>query len=361
MANADMPFVAVIGGLSQLNATDEAAAKAAAQEIGAELAKANFGLVVYFSTDESLEPHVVSGYVPALAAGAGEIRVRIAEPYAGQVKFKEEATARDGLFDPDHFPGKDWEAPFYRSLAEEEGFKGERVDAVLLLGGANTTFIAGQIAAARRLPILAVNRFGGSAGRIWSQLAQASPGKHPSWGTRSAADFVKQLKKECDDAAARRKEARRREQVLTDMLAQRQKTQYAAVAFVILLAVLLLGMTYTRPPSAWPFVMFAGLVSAGATGALIRMLLWESGETDARRSLLLGSVAGLVVGLAYLIPQWVGAPDVLAPKADTAVTATDKIQLVSVVLVALSAGVGFDTVFSRLQSQAKDYPVGPPR
>jgi hypothetical protein len=31
--------------------------------------------------------------------------------------------ARKELFDPDHFPGQDWEAPFYRSLAEEQGFR----------------------------------------------------------------------------------------------------------------------------------------------------------------------------------------------------------------------------------------------
>src|SRR5215831_13769344 len=184
MAQAYMPFVAVIGGLDGFDPAKLAGAKATAREIGAELAKAGFGLVVYFSNDPSLEPHVVSGYVPALADGAGAIRVRIAEPYRDQVRFKEQNTARKGLFDIDHFPGLGWEAPFYRSLAEEEGFKGERVDAVLLLGGANTTFIAGQIALARRLPTLAVNAFGGSAGRIWSQMAQASPGKHPAWGTR---------------------------------------------------------------------------------------------------------------------------------------------------------------------------------
>src|SRR5262245_9052546 len=172
MAQADMPFVAVIGGLADFDLGKLEAAKAAAQEIGAELAKAGFGLVVYFSTDQSLEPHVVSGYVPALADGTGAIRVRIAEPYRNQVRFKEQGTARKGRFDVDHFPGQDWEVPCYRSLAEEE-FKGERVDAVLLLGGAGTTFIAGQIAVARRLPTLVVNAFDGSAGRIWSQVAQA--------------------------------------------------------------------------------------------------------------------------------------------------------------------------------------------
>jgi hypothetical protein len=71
-------------------------------------------------------------------------------------------------------------------------------------------------------------------------------------------------------------------------------------------------------------------------------------------------VAGFVVGLAYLVPQWVGAPGVLSPKADV-VSATDKIQFASAVLVAISAGVGFDTVFSRLQKQAQDSAVAPPR
>ena len=357
---ADMPFVAVIGGVDNFDQVKLTAAKAVAQEIGAELAKAGFGLVVYFSNDPSLEPHVVSGYVPALGDGAGAIRVRIAEPYRDQVRFKEQDPARKGLFDIDHFPGLDWEAPFYRSLAEEEGFKGERVDAVLLLGGANTTFIAGQIAVARRLPILAINTFGGSAGRIWNQVAQASPGKHPSWGTRSAEDFVKQLKQECEEAAAQRRKARNLERVLDAIIAGRQKTHYAAGAFIVLLATLLVGMVYTRPASLWPLVLLAGLVSAGATGALIRMVLWEPEAADARRSLVLGSVAGLIVGLAYLIPQLVGAPDVLTPKEDT-VTAPNKIQLLSVILVALAAGVGFDTVFSRLKKQAEEYEVGPPR
>ncbi len=66
------------------------------------------------------------------------------------------------------------------------------------------------------------------------------------------------------------------------------------------------------------------------------------------------------MGLAYLIPQWVGAPGVLAPKAET-VMATDKIQFASAVLVAISAGIGFDTVFRRLQKEAQNAPVGPPR
>ena len=92
----------------------------------------------------------------------------------------------------------------------------------------------------------------------------------------------------------------------------------------------------------------------------MRALVWGGGESDPRVSFLLGSVAGFVVGMAYLIPQWVGAPGVLTPKT-AVVSATDKIQFASAMLVAISAGVGFDTVFSRLQKQAQDVAIGPPQ
>jgi len=62
-----MPFVAVIGGLWQLDTATGIAARATAQTIGGELAKARFGLVVYFSDDSSLKPHVVSSYAWARA------------------------------------------------------------------------------------------------------------------------------------------------------------------------------------------------------------------------------------------------------------------------------------------------------
>ena len=62
--------------------------------------------------------------------------------------------------------------------------------------------------------------------------------------------------------------------------------------------------------------------------------------------------------MAYLVPQWVGAPGVLAPSA-TVVGATDKIQFVSAALVAISAGVGFNTVFTSLKKEAEGHSVSP--
>ena len=115
-------------------------------------------------------------------------------------------------------------------------------------------------------------------------------------------------------------------------------------------------MAQAPAPGLYPFLIFAGLIAAGATGALIRSIIWGAEQTAPTTSLLLGGVAGFVVGLAYLIPQWVGAPGVLKPSATT-VQETDKIQFVSAVLVAISAGVGFDTVFTRLKKQAEDQPI----
>ncbi len=131
---------------------------------------------------------------------------------------------------------------------------------------------------------------------------------------------------------------------------------FLAPVVSILLYALIAGIS---APSAETYVllMFGGLLSAGATGALVRFLLSDpsSRERGPLFSLVMGGLAGLIVGLAYLIPQWIGAPDMLLPKT---VLAANKIQFLSVVLVAVTAGIGFETVFQRLQKQANDVPVG---
>jgi hypothetical protein len=355
MGNENIPFAAVIGGFWSLDQSRVPDAKATAKTIGAELAKANFGLVVYFSNEQSLEPHVVSGYCAIATNRTGLIRVRYAESQRAKIRFKEE-TAWPELFEHRLFPGQDWEGPFYRSLAEEDG-----VDALVLLGGGSSSFIAGQIAIARRLPILAVDQFGGSGEKIWNQVAQVSLARnYDSWGTRSPEAFVAQLKEDCYAAAEKRAEVLRREQVYATVSSKRLLAGYASAVFVVLLAMLFLGMVYIPFPSAYPFIMFLGLIASGATGALIRAIMWGPVENDPRISLLLGGVSGFVIGVAYLIPQWIGAPGVLVPKTEF-ISDRDKIQFAASVLVAISAGVGFDTVFNRLRKQAEDTAIGPPR
>jgi hypothetical protein len=353
MASVGIPFVAVIGGFWMLK--DDAAAfdeaKKMASEIGAALANARMGLVVYFSNPESLEPHVVTGFVKALSSSSTEkrIRVRFAESQKNIVRFAEQQT-RSELFDLNLFAGQDWEAPFYRSLVDADG-----VDAVLLMAGARSTLIAGQIAVARSLPILAVDTFDGAAGIIRTELAIGTRG-YPSAATQSPTELVAWLKTKLVARAEEQAGVRLRESNYLKISSQRGKTVWASGAFVALLCTVFFGVAKVPASGYYPFLTFAGLVAAGATGALVRSVIWGAETTPPTTSLLLGGVAGFIVGMAYLIPQWVGAPGVLAPST-TVVGATDKIQFVSAILVAVSAGVGFDTVFTRLKKQAEDQPI----
>jgi len=353
MPNNSMPYVAIIGGIWQLTPETADVARKTAQEIGEALATAGMGLVVYFSDDSSLEPHVVTGYVKALppGVGTGSIRVRFAESQKNLVKFAEQAT-HSSLFDPDLFPGRDWEAPFYRSLVDAEG-----VDAVLLMAGARSTLIAGQIALARPLPVLAIDKFDGSAGIIRTELARSFQ-NYPSSTTHSITQSVTWLKNKSEERAKQILEAREKERKYSKEFSQKQKTIWAVGAFLALLVTVFFGVARVPTPANYSVLIFCGLITAGATGALIRSIIWGAEEVSPFRSLLLGAVAGFVVGVAYLIPQWIGAPGVLKPDAK-AVGETDKIQFVSAILIAISAGVGFDTVFNRLKKQAEEHPVNP--
>lgn len=233
------------------------------------------------------------------------------------------------------------------------------MDAVLLMAGARSTLIAGQIAVARPLPLLAVDKFEGSAAIIRSELAFGDK-DYPSSTTHSVTEMVAWLMKQCEARAQQQEQARLRESNYLKTTSQREKTLWAAGAFLVLLCTVIFGVVQAPDPTLYRFLTRAGLVAAGATGALVRAVIWGAEGTAPATSLLLGGVAGFVVGLAYKIPQWVGAPGALDPLKKV-VEAADKIQFVSAVLVAISAGVGFDTVFTRLKKQADDQPIGPPK
>ncbi len=351
MANDRMLFVAIIGGFWEIR-RDPAAleeAKKTAAEFGVAPAKAGMGLVVYFSEQDSLEPHVVSGYVTAIKKGTNgrAIRVRFPESQRNIVTFPEQETRSD-LFELNLFAGRDWEAPFYRSLVAGDG-----VDSVLLMAGGRSTLIAGQIALARPLPILAIDKFDGAAAVIRTELATHNR-DYPSLATHSVTELVAWLKQESMQRASEQAHTRRKETAYIKSSSQMSKTMWATVAFSALLCTIFCGITDSVNASLYPFIMFLSLIAAGATGALVRSLIWDADGVPPATSLLLGGVAGFVVGISYLIPQWIGAPGVLAPSVG-AVNATDKIRFVSASLVAISAGVGFDTVFSRLRKQADQH------
>lgn len=353
MSTGTRPRVAIVGGFYLLDADEQAggipagsgkSARDYAEELGGALADAGFDLVVYFSNDQSLEPHVVRGFAAAIPPGeaSARIAVRYSEAQQGQVNFAEQA-ARPELFHVDAFPGQNWEAPFYRSLAARDS-----VDAVLLMAGGKSTLNAGQVAVGRGLPLLAIDRYPGSAKLLRTELATRIDG-YPSAQSVKPAQLAAWLQERLRDARAREAETAR--------AASRQRSLgWFALALLALVGALGLGLWGIDSPRSFVVLMGGTLLAAGATGALVRGLIATSLAFDPRLAALLGVVAGLVVGLAYLIPQLIGAPDLLDPKA-MSIKATDKIQFLSVTLVAFTAGIGFDTIFRRMLQEAEEVPV----
>ena len=136
------------------------AARKIAAAIGGELARQGCRLVVYDSDSAFIEGEAVAGFVKADPKTPGAIIVR--QPQTRSPKpFPEEATHR-GLFERRVDSSDQWDVSYYRSIADADG--------VVLIGGANTTRIAGQVAIGARIPILALEKSGGAASEVWKTL-----------------------------------------------------------------------------------------------------------------------------------------------------------------------------------------------
>ena len=354
MADEARPRVAIIGGFYDLDNDPSLSneAREYAQSLGRALAEAGFGLVVYYSDDKSLEPHIVRGFVAALPPGESTpcIDVRYSEAQRGKVRFKEQDTQPKVFSEESPFPGLNWEAPFYRSLAARDG-----VQAALLMAGGQSTLSAGQVAVGRGLPLLAIDKYPGSARILRTELATRING-YPSSQGSSPSQLVAWLQGQYMKEAERIRQERDHEREFERMSSQKRGATWFAIALTILLATLGLGMLGVDAPRWFVVTMGGALVSAGATGALLRGLITTTMTLEPGLASLLGVAAGLVVGLAYLIPQLIGAPQLLEPNA-AVVRATDKIQFLSVTLVAFTAGIGFDTIFRRMLQEAEKVPV----
>lgn len=132
----------------------------AAKYIGRALAKRGHGLVVYDA--KYIEADVVTAYIvasPTMPERGVPIVVR-QSPAPSNVRFAEELTG-PAMFDRVFDPSAQWEVSFYRSLANADG--------VILIGGGNTTLIAGQVAIGACIPvvrIVALQRMVGGGSRV---------------------------------------------------------------------------------------------------------------------------------------------------------------------------------------------------
>jgi len=337
------PLVAIVGSADPVREydpplRDQESAVDAARQIGQELAARSCSIVVHSSSPSYIEAAVVEGYVESGQARPNSIRVvgrygRQDIRYAGADTHPEYFTVS-----PD--PEEDWEVAYYASLL--------RADAVLLIGGGTSTFIAGVIAISRRIALAPLPAFGAAGEKVWRRLDAHSA--HATredlarlaqpWQPGSAKVVVDSLLAQHE---RRLSEDERRERASRQ--GRRRTTASLVLALVTLLAALsMLPLAYAVQPGTWSglTVLIAAPVLASICGALVRNALGKGQEW--LRSAVIGGVAGSIAFVLFTAGQLATSPDMLSG-ADV------RRLVVIVLLVGFAGGFGSELVYARLHSQ----------
>lgn len=342
MPESTDPIIAIVGNVK----TD--GAPAAAEAIGRELAKAGFRILVYSSGADYLEGCVVRGYVASGLAARCSVQVRY--PLKGKKpEFLEQQTHAE-LFDwrPDH--SQDWEMSFYQSLNE--------VDGIVLMGGGESTMIAGVVAMGHNLALLTLAAFDGAASQIWGALRpgrdlpsadEVSLMARPGWSDDRAAECVATLTSQIARKAALQKQLR-----LEERRRETSVTLHACFALALFL------VSVISVPIAWGWqlaevtaiwLLFMSPLLAGVAGSTIRLVfdLRQGGAPLTRQSAVttaaLGLIAGGVAGLLFITAQVTTTP----ATAGHIISTEQARRLVPFgVLIGFIAGLTLDAVFRKL-------------
>jgi hypothetical protein len=310
---------------------------AMAKSLGAELAKRGHGLVVYDAA--FIEADVVEGYVSATQNATPAVApIIIRQPQDGKfAPFKEEAT-HPALFERRADKTGLWEVSFFRSLADSDG--------LILVGGAYSTSVAGQVAIGARIPILALERSGGSARTVWKTIAPGIDLPSIAEHAHMARDASPAMVASWIDGL----EAQRRRRYAVESGPILWHAAYASLLFVLAMVAALAShlvpaevATFSDPLRKASF--FASTLLAGAAGASIRMVFerrYGSGSLVPPAigiTLALGMMAGALAGLLYFVAQ----PGALDLKGDGG------LRLVSIVVVVSTvAGLTVEAIFRKL-------------
>ncbi|MFF0313217.1 hypothetical protein ACFYPH_01010 [Micromonospora sp. NPDC005252] len=316
---------------------DPEGAAAAAAELGAALANQGCRIVVYSGDPEYLERDVVRGYIRSGRAMPGSILVR--GRYQQDVDF-EEVQRHPELFTVVPESTDDWEVSFYRSLLT--------ADALLLVGGERSTFIAGLIGLSRRIPVAAVAAFGGAAEKVWQRLStergvateeEVALLARP-WQPGAAEPIVAAL---CAQVQ-RRTEQERASREAERAAGRRTVAGLVTALVLLLLALATIPLAYAAPTGGWQnvAVLVAAPLFASVWGAIVRNAYDGSGNW--LRAAALGSAAGVIAFLLFVAAQLSTNPGLLDGDAAR--------QLVFFVLaIGFIGGFTSEVVYAKLRDQ----------
>ena len=330
-----MKYISIVGSVEEGRTYDPplrnaAEAKKTAELLGTELAKRGYGIIVY--AGDFIEGDVARGFVKA-AKAKKSIRVLFPSHQKGAEEFPEYAN-RKALFEPIVDESPDWEMSFYGSLP--------RVDGIVIIGGARSTLITGVLALSYRIPLIALQSFGGSGEKIWRALSagrglttkEEANEMAQKGDTEMIGKWINSLESQ---AEARREEIHKASGGHWLLVAGA-----LAVGWVLTLP---LGWLLQVPPNAegWRphafiFLLFLAPMLAGASGATVRMFLPDA-STPNLKSIFLGLVAGAVSGVLLLTSHLVAKTD-----------PHNFVILMTAVASGFIAGLTFDAVFKKLES-----------
>ena len=351
-------LVAIVGSVdTQRNDYDPAlrnmdVAKQACEELGRELAKSGYRIVVYSSAPAFIEADIVRGYIASNQAIPKSIEIRYPQSIGqgNPPSFPEQQT-HSSIFDerPDTHPH--WQVSFYASLKDASG--------VLLLGGAGSALIAGVVAQSYRIPLISIATFGGSAQNVWALSLgnlvteeERSIMGSPTWRADSAEKLIKALGDQRQRLLAEEVRIRQAQQLEQKALRNRAIAAGALVLSAVMLTIL--GTFRAAPsPTLFGLFFFGTPLLAGASGGVARNLfdylrgLPNQSLHATSVAAVLGMMAGLIAAVLFVIAQWASNPAVkdLGEALPPGLNLLVPFELV----IGFIAGLTLEMVFTKLQ------------
>jgi hypothetical protein len=350
-------WIAIVGGLDEARKDHGLRhvnrASAAAALIGRALADKGCGIVVFSGNSGFLEPHVVRGYASSDHAAPDSIQVIY--PRRGDPPAFAEHKTKPGCFKFKISQHESWEVSFYRTQ--------QTVDGLIIIGGAQSTFISGIFATSRQAPMVALEPYGGSGSKVW-ELIDPSDGVITREEKELMAEDAPTEKwargiVDCLLAQSMRLRDRKRRKEDESRAHRRQLSIEAAVGLVLLAASLALVVTTWDAAVARTMLLTALVVApavAGTSASLIRGL-WEQVAGSVRERpryvwlmAALGCVAGAVAGLLYVVAQL----SAIAPAADGRLSPLTGRLVPFALLTGFLTGFATDAFFRRMAERVID-------
>lgn len=258
----DNGLIAIVGSADEKRTfdppmQDHAQARKLAELLGKGLSERGFRMMVYHPSPEFIEGDTVQGFVGAKNLKSRSIVFENPLGHKGAVAFPEYAINRE-VFEERQDASKSWEVSFYRSINRAAG--------VVLIGGGQSTLVAGMVALTQGIPLVAFPAFGGKAREVWQQLREGV-------GLATEEDATAMASSEPQvavEAALRSLEAQQKERHRRRSVQPERKAKLGAAALLLAWPCLLalgamLRMPQTNPSAQVPrfFLDFASRRTIG--------------------------------------------------------------------------------------------------